>query len=201
MARLSEKELAQRIMPFLNRNPSASMEQIADATGMGRATLFRRFGSRAGLVRTLIVASLNDSCDAMRPLLEHHLTAEEGLQAVVDILLPFALDYGFLDYEPWLLVDPEAEKANDAYRDLWVRIAESWQDESGLIAGMPVLWATRVVDVVIWTAGQSVRNGEIAANDASGLVMKAMRRTLNLPCTQKVLCTKDAQHSDPILSH
>lgn len=182
MARLSDKELAMRIMPVLNRKPSASMEQIADATGMGRATLFRRFGSRSGLIRTLILYSLKESCSVMRPILESGFTAEQTLKAMIDALLPFSLDYGFLDYEPWLLVDSEVEKANADYRELWASIAQTWRDENGLIAGMPVVWAARVLDVVIWTAGQSVRNGEIATNDAAPLVMAALRRTLDLPC-------------------
>ena len=40
-------------LAFLSRNPAASLAEVAEVAGVGRATLYRYFSSRANLVRGL----------------------------------------------------------------------------------------------------------------------------------------------------
>ena len=48
MTKCATRDLLRAVLPVLSKKPAASMDEIADAVHLGRATLFRRFGSRDG---------------------------------------------------------------------------------------------------------------------------------------------------------
>ena len=55
-------EAAERV---LAADPAASIEQIADAAGVGRATVHRHFASRQALVDTLVTTAMQRVADAV----------------------------------------------------------------------------------------------------------------------------------------
>ncbi|MFD3685604.1 TetR/AcrR family transcriptional regulator [Nocardiopsis sp. NPDC058631] len=74
---------------------SVSMDDVATAAGVGKGTLFRRFGDRDGLVRALMekrAAPLREAVTEGPPPLGPRTPARERVPALMAALLRFKLD-------------------------------------------------------------------------------------------------------------
>jgi AcrR family transcriptional regulator len=91
---------------------NVTMEQVARAAGVGKGTVFHRFGDRAGLVMALVdddERALQDRLVRGPPPLGPGAPPRERLQALVDALLDLLERYGDL------LRDSEASRAGARY--------------------------------------------------------------------------------------
>lgn len=175
MARTTTRDMLRAIMPVLNKKPTASMDDIATGLHMGRATLFRHFGSRDGLMRALMLESYAICQEIMRPLLTLDAPASDRLERVIRGLVPTGALFCFLLYEPWRLDDAEMAEADAAYRADWEGLLEDWRVEGGLAADVPLSWAGRCIDVLLWTAWTSLDAGETALKNTPDLVLRVLR--------------------------
>lgn len=74
---------------------SISMDDVARAAGVGKGTLFRRFGDRVTLLRAVYdarLAGLRTAIDSGPPPLGPDGAAAERIPAVLDALIDFKLD-------------------------------------------------------------------------------------------------------------
>ncbi|MFC8078180.1 TetR/AcrR family transcriptional regulator [Streptomyces sp. NPDC057307] len=74
---------------------SVTMADIAAAAGVGKATLFRAFGDRTGLIHALYEARLEPVASAIEegpPPLGPHAPARQRVPALLDAVLCFKLD-------------------------------------------------------------------------------------------------------------
>ncbi|MER5780510.1 TetR/AcrR family transcriptional regulator [Streptomyces mobaraensis] len=78
---------------------SVSMDDIAAAAGVGKGTLFRRFGDRTGLIRAVVEArtgALRDAVESGPPPLGPDTPPRERVPALLDAVLRFKLDHRHL---------------------------------------------------------------------------------------------------------
>ncbi|MBU0960529.1 MAG: TetR/AcrR family transcriptional regulator, partial [Proteobacteria bacterium] len=66
-------------MHVLAKNPKASLNEIAEAAEVGRATLFRYFKSRKQLIHELVVEADKKLENATKPIVEKNLNARDTL--------------------------------------------------------------------------------------------------------------------------
>lgn len=97
-ARNREAVLAAAARLFAERGDpeKVSMDDIAAAAGVGKGTLFRRFGDRTGLIRALIEQRTEELRTAVAegpPPLGPGAPARERVHALLDALLSFKLDH------------------------------------------------------------------------------------------------------------
>ena len=78
---------------LLAAEPDASMERVATAAGVGRATVYRHFASRDHLVRAILDRALQDARDAVVGSEPARGTAPEALGRAVEALLKVADRY------------------------------------------------------------------------------------------------------------
>ncbi|MFH8792681.1 TetR/AcrR family transcriptional regulator [Streptomyces sp. NPDC017941] len=74
---------------------AVSMEQVAAAAGVGKGTLFRRFGDRNGLIRAVFGArseAVRAAVESGPPPLGPGAPGRERVPAILDALLAFKLD-------------------------------------------------------------------------------------------------------------
>jgi AcrR family transcriptional regulator len=74
---------------------TVSIEQIAAAAGVGKGTIFHRFGNRAGLMRALVIErahSLRDAVISGDPPLGPGASAPDRLLAYFDAMLQLVID-------------------------------------------------------------------------------------------------------------
>lgn len=150
----------------LAHSPAASMEEIAAAAGVSRATLFRRYSTRAQLVAELAgraVRAYTAAVDAAQP---EKGETNEALIRVMDQLASLTPTYGLLVLQPLdaamerdLLA--EAEGSDDRLRQLIRR----GQDDGTFTLMLSSEWVLTTITWLIVGAADSLRQGRLAPTD------------------------------------
>ena len=102
----SEEAIIKAGIETLLVNPSAGMTEIADAAGIGRATLYRHFETRELLIRALALRCYEEVDQALEPY--SHLEGKAVIEKIIDILMPIADRFRFLG-SLWAYVDQDEE--------------------------------------------------------------------------------------------
>ncbi|MDH3329611.1 MAG: TetR/AcrR family transcriptional regulator [Desulfobulbaceae bacterium] len=158
---------------ILAKNPKASLNEIAEAAEVGRATLFRYFKSRKQLLHELVVEADNKLEKATRPIIEKKLSARETLEEFIRVLVPLGASFHFLNSEQ---INSEDSGIADLYRNQLIRLKQlsGRLKEEGVVApDVPLAWIAAVLDNLIYAAWITVSEGNIAPNDAPELVLRS----------------------------
>lgn len=177
----SPDSVAEAAARLLAVRPAASMAEVADAAGVSRATLFRRFPSRAALVEELgrrAVQAYAAAVDAARP--------EEGrpadsLRRLLGQLARLAPGYGLLALQPLdELVEQELLESAAAADDRVRRLVHRGQEAGEFRVDVPAEWVLSSVTWLVVAAADGVRLGRLAAQDVERLlcitVLDGLRR-------------------------
>jgi AcrR family transcriptional regulator len=159
-------------------DPSAPLDAVARAAGVGRATLHRHFASRADLMRAVAldgIAALAHSLEAAELAAR---TPEQALSTLIDVLVPFGDRLHFLLVTGDLIGDADVEAA-EAQVDAPIRWVLDRAAAGGVLrADVPSAWRFRALEALLYAAWTGVADGEIARLDAPGLVCDAYWRGL-----------------------
>lgn len=166
-------------MHVLAKKPKASLNEIAEAAEIGRATLFRYFKSRKQLIHELVVEADKKLENATKPILDQEFNARDTLEAYIKVLVPLGASFHFLSSEQ---IYSECSGIEDLYRNQLVRLKElskKLREEKVVAADIPPVWIAAVLDNLIYTAWVTVSEGDIAPNDAPGLVLHSFLNGLS----------------------
>ena len=83
----TEQRILTAAIRLLADDAKASMSDVASATGVGRATLYRHFASREELLRAIRLQSLRECRQALEDVPAPDAVFEEGLRQVIAALL------------------------------------------------------------------------------------------------------------------
>ena|SRR5688572_7589305 len=177
----SPDNIAEAAARLLARRPSASMGEVAGAAGVSRATLFRRFPSRAALVEELsrrAVQAYSAAVDAARP---DEGRAEEALRRLLGQLARLAPGYGLLSLQPLDEVVEADLLELAAAADERVRgLVHRGQETGDFRVDVPAEWVLSSVTWLVVAAADGVRLGRLAPRDIERLlgstVLDGLRR-------------------------
>lgn len=155
----------------LIRMPGASLQDIAKAAGVGRATLHRYFRKREDLTRELAQNALEETAVAIERVLAEGGPALDRLKSLVVILLPMANRYHFLSYVWSMMDDVEISRLYNRQIAAMQDLIEACKAEGTISNDVSTRWVSSVFDSLLYTAWISLESGEIARNDACDLVM------------------------------
>ncbi|WP_319548693.1 TetR/AcrR family transcriptional regulator [Desulfogranum marinum] len=158
-------------MHVLAKNPKASLSEIAEVAEVGRATIFRYFKSRKQLVSELIVEADTKLETAIKPIIEKNLNAGDTLEEFIKVLVPLGASFHFLNSNQ---IYAEDSGIDDLYKNQLMRLRElskRLRAENVVSSEIPLAWVAAVLDNLIYTAWETVLKGDIAPNDAPGLVL------------------------------
>jgi AcrR family transcriptional regulator len=93
----------------LSRDEGASMQAVAEAAGVGRATLYRHFPSRETLMAALIDAAVTGAAEALRSANLDAVPADEAIARATRALLANAEHYAVVAQRR-LPVEPEVAR-------------------------------------------------------------------------------------------
>ncbi|TNM59623.1 TetR/AcrR family transcriptional regulator [Streptomyces sp. NP160] len=193
---VSQEELLDRVAGLLAARPAASMEELAQAGGVSRATLFRRYSSREELVSALChraverFVTATDFLDGEGVSARSTATttsdadstpdgAEVRLRLLVQHLAPLGALYGVLSTQPLqelLEVDllASAQRGEQRIRDLVRR----GQREGAFRIDVDPDWVLTALTWLLVGASDGVRLGRLAPARTGELVLDALERLL-----------------------
>ncbi|MEW9552174.1 TetR/AcrR family transcriptional regulator [Nonomuraea sp. NPDC050783] len=148
-------EAAERV---LSQNPAASMEQIAEAAGVARTTVHRRFASRDALVAAMAswaTRRFAEAVDSAHPETTPPLVA---LYQVTANVLRVKIDWGFAMSRA-MTADRDAARVHADIGERCVRLFARAKEAGVLRADVDPLWAQRVYYALIHETAQS-RDGD-----------------------------------------
>lgn len=158
----------------LVRHPASSMDEIARAAGISRATLHRLYPGRDALAIALGARALEQVSAAIDAAHIDHGDAAAALRRMVDELMPIAEFLGFLYGESSLVDNPEIDTAWNVIDNRVTAVVSRGQEEGSLRVDLPARWIAEAAFSLAVGAGWSVRDGKLARRDASRAVAELL---------------------------
>ena len=150
------------------------MSAVAEAAGVGRATLYRHFPSREDLVKELSLEAIRVTDQAVAPVFARQQPADEALLGMIEALVPFGDRYHFLANELQVTADREVAAATKRQLDELAAFVEQAKHEQLFAADLPTTWIVAAIDSLLWAAWNSMGRGELASRDAARLVVRSL---------------------------
>jgi len=168
-ARRNREAVLEAAVRLLGERPDASMQEVADASGVGRTTVYRHFPNREDLVKGLFMRVINETLAMSWQLVEQDPPAAElyrrmGREAVV-----ITSRYRFLrahnDQLEGAMEEAGVGLPNDPMFDYIVR----HQEQGDLRSDMPPGWLFAVAHAVITAAVDQAAEGGVDRDEAGRL--------------------------------
>ncbi|MEM7359688.1 MAG: TetR/AcrR family transcriptional regulator [Pseudomonadota bacterium] len=154
-------------------NPKASLGDIAEHAGVGRATLHRYFPSRQELAVALAKVALRDLDEAVDKATEHAESYTDAVKLMLEAVIPLADRQWFLLHEDLHgneELDAEYQRQARETREL----IEQVKQEGGFDADLPSAWIAAMIDGVVMSAWEFVGKGEATNKQACELAWKSL---------------------------
>ncbi|MEU3192768.1 helix-turn-helix domain-containing protein [Streptomyces sp. NPDC006992] len=179
---LDREELLSTAADVLTRRPTSSMDDIAKAAGISRATLHRHFAGREALIRALEQLGLRRLDAALDAARTEEGDAADAVRRVIAETEPLAGFLGFLVTENQLF-EPGEQHAG------WTRIDERisalfhrGQRQGAFRIDLSPAWLTEALYALITASAWAVQDGRVAARDSvrmtAELLLGGVRRSV-----------------------
>lgn len=159
---------------LLSRKSTATMDEVARAAGIGRATLHRHFAGRDALVRALEEFGIREFEAAFDNARLDEGTAIEAIKRLVAEAEPNAELLAFLVTENQLF---EGEQVNEGWARLDARVGALFrrgQHEGDIRIDLSPAWLTEALYGLIGTCAWAVMDGRVAAKDFSYMITELL---------------------------
>jgi AcrR family transcriptional regulator len=157
---------------LLAAEPDASMERVATAAGVGRATVYRHFASRDHLVRAILDRALQDARDAVMGSDPGQGTAPEALGRAVEAVLKVADRYRLVrSVAPH---DAELRQRAEEVGAPLIAIVQRGQREGAFRKDLTARWGAAALGALLQAVTVQLIDGEVRDRDAARLVLTTL---------------------------
>lgn len=170
MALATEERILEGAVRALSENPNATVDRIAAEARVGRATVFRHFESRAGLLKALARRAVSETDRVTRQATAYACTATDALRLATRAVVGAGESYRFLEAAAELRDDPEIAGAYERQISELADLVRASRREGFIRPDVPLAWAVASIDGLIWAACRAVGEGELGRVQAQDLV-------------------------------
>lgn len=171
--RISTKQkIINAAITTLAKDSTASLEEIAEVAGVGRATIYRHFESRSHLIREMLLQAGTKMSSSVEPIIQGKASARDKLRQMVTILIPLGAGLHFVVYEPLQPKDQDLERGHQEFSDQIMELCKALKAEGGVTLDIPDVWVVTCLERLIFLAWENIQRGDIAPNQAAELVIR-----------------------------
>lgn len=168
-ARRNREAVVDAAIALLSEDPGASMQQIADASGLGRTTVYRHFPSREGLVESIFHRVIAEALDASRRIIERGGSAEEILGRLAVEFVALGRRFRFLQAHRAAaaeILQHSMELPEDPVRG-WLERAQAAGE---LRSDLPLHWMQSTMQALAIASTDEVNSGLLSPERAGELL-------------------------------
>lgn len=158
-------EVLRSAAALLSRKATATMDEVARAAGIGRATLHRHFAGRDALVRALEELGIQELEAALEAARLDEGPADEAVRRLIGEVQPVAPLLSFLVTENQLF---EGDQQNEGWERLDARVAGLFrrgQEQGVFRIDLTPAWLCEAFYGLIGSGAWAVADGRVAAKD------------------------------------
>jgi AcrR family transcriptional regulator len=167
-ARRNRRTVLDAAVVLLAERPNATMHEIADASGLGRTTVYRHFPRRQDLVDALFVEVLREAWEAIAEALRDDGDALDLLRVLGPRMIAVGDRYRFLEVHPELR-ERALTAGDEVGNPLAARLTEA-QARGELRDDMPVSWMLTTLRGLAVVAMIEVTAGRLTVAQAGDLL-------------------------------
>ncbi|MFF3324230.1 TetR/AcrR family transcriptional regulator [Streptomyces sp. NPDC002889] len=159
---------------LLSRKSTATMDEVARAAGIGRATLHRHFAGRDALVKALEQLGIREFEAALDRAAPETGSASEGLRRLVAEMQPAADLLAFLVTENQLF---EGDQVNEGWARLDARVSALFrrgQEQGEFRIDLTPAWLTEALYGLIGSCAWAVMDGRVAKKDFQYMIAELL---------------------------
>lgn len=160
--------ITEAALRVLADRPGASMAEIADASGLGRATVYRHFRTRAALVRAIQQQALETAGGTIAACRLDDLPAPVALAHAIRALVGVGDRYRVLGQERSL--DPRMLERQDAVAGPLLATIRRGQDEGELRSDIPAPWLLAAMGSLLVLALREIGSRRLSPDQAAVIV-------------------------------
>jgi AcrR family transcriptional regulator len=166
----------------LSTAPTASMEDIAAAAGISRATLFRRYPNRQVLVAAVARAAAEAYVTAIDAARLDDGPPDVALRRLIAALTPLGVRFGLLTSQPLdELVEQELLALVRDSDERLRALVRRGQEEGVFRVDLTAEWVVIMVTWLLVGGADGVRLGQLAAREVERLVAETVLGALRRP--------------------
>ena len=167
---IGRDELLTSAVATFAANPSSSMQDVAEAAGMSRATLHRRFASRDELVVAIARWALGQLAEITNTIAAEGRSGLSAIERLIEGGATMAPKLGFLGSEACLDGEPEVMARMEAIVSVWHAWIEDGQRSGEIRVDLPARWIADAIEGLMMAIFRGVRAGTTPPADALRLV-------------------------------
>lgn len=171
---LDREQVLRSAAALLTRKSTATMDEVARAAGIGRATLHRHFAGRDALVKALEDLGIREFEAALDAAALDEGSCEEALRRLVAAIEPSAGLLSFLVTENQLF---EGDEVNEGWDRLDARVSAFFrrgQERGELRIDLTPAWLNEALYALISTGAWAVQAGRVAGQDFQYMIVELL---------------------------
>lgn len=157
----SRNALLKSGLELLNVNKEASLSDIANHAGVGRATLYRQFETREQLVKEIAINCLELLDEACNPIERKAKSGLDAIRLLFELTMPLTQELHFLMHLDGLTEDdPEVLTIYAQQQQDTIVMIELAKQEGSINQDLPTIWIVNLIEGLFYSAALTMEKPE-----------------------------------------
>lgn len=168
---LKQQGILESATELLVNKPTATLQEIADYSGIGIATLHRHFSTKEKLLDELALNAISLVEEAFKRIEYDDEDLEKTLMNILSVLIPLGNKISFLGTVVSVDENPLVAEGEKQLKAPIINAFDMWKEKGKLNKNISSQWMVNVIYNLLYLTWQEIHNGNIAKNDAPKLLL------------------------------